>query len=68
MQPEAGSGAAGRSGCSLREIELRQIRRALSLSGGNVSRAGELLGLSRRTVYRKMERYGLDISNFRTEG
>lgn len=65
---EPGVPPAVRSGCSLREAELRQIRSALSASGGNVTRAGNLLGLSRRTVYRKMERYGLDIAHFRGEG
>jgi two-component system response regulator HydG len=39
------------------ELERRYILRVLKLVEGNKSRAAELLGLDRRTLYRKIERW-----------
>ncbi|PSQ71614.1 MAG: hypothetical protein BRD26_03495, partial [Bacteroidetes bacterium QH_1_64_81] len=33
--------------------------KALSKHGGNVSQAAEALGISRRALYRRIEKYGL---------
>lgn len=38
---------------SLRQLEKRHIQRILRLSGGNKSRAARILGIDRRTLYRK---------------
>lgn len=40
----------------LREIEARFIRRVLELTDGNKRKAASLLGIGRRTLYRKLER------------
>ena len=40
------------------ELERRYLLRVLKLVGGNKSRAAQMLGLDRRTLYRKLERYG----------
>ncbi|MFO8008771.1 MAG: sigma 54-interacting transcriptional regulator [Candidatus Brocadiia bacterium] len=44
----------------LAEVEKRHVERALKETGGNKSRAAELLGIDRSTLYAKIERYGLD--------
>ncbi|PRB16573.1 sigma-54-dependent Fis family transcriptional regulator [Microbacterium sp. MYb62] len=43
----------------IERVELEAIQRALQEAGGNRSRAAEILGLSRATVYRKMKTYRL---------
>lgn len=50
MEP---SGAAGET---LAETEADQIRRVLAATGGNKSRAAAILGIERKTLYRKLER------------
>jgi DNA-binding NtrC family response regulator len=42
---------------SLEELERRYITRVIKLLGGNKARAAQLLGLDRRTLYRKLEKY-----------
>ncbi|MEW6268979.1 MAG: sigma-54 dependent transcriptional regulator [Thermodesulfobacteriota bacterium] len=44
---------------SLEAAERDQIRRALDSAGGRRVAAARLLGLSRRTLYRKLEKYGI---------
>jgi DNA-binding NtrC family response regulator len=44
---------------SLEEVESVLIRKALQRFQGNVSHAAEALGLSRGSLYRRMEKYGL---------
>ena len=41
------------------QAEAESIRKALRDVGHNVSRAAHSLGVSRRTLYRRMKRYGL---------
>ncbi len=41
------------------EAEQRALAQALALSAGNISRAAELLGVARPTVYDLMERHGV---------
>ena len=42
---------------SLEEVERRYINRVLDALGGNKTQAARILGLDRRTLYRKLERY-----------
>jgi two-component system response regulator HydG len=42
---------------SISELERRYIVRVLKLLHGNKARAAQMLGLDRRTLYRKLERY-----------
>jgi two-component system, NtrC family, response regulator HydG len=42
---------------TLDEVERRYIEQVLALSADNKSQAARLLGLDRRTLYRKLERY-----------
>jgi two-component system response regulator HydG len=42
----------------MEEVERRYILRVLKQVHGNKTLAAEALGLDRRTLYRKLERYG----------
>jgi DNA-binding NtrC family response regulator len=44
---------------SLREVERQHIVRVLEAMGGNRGRAARLLGISERTLYRKLNEYDL---------
>ena len=44
------------------EDEARAIRKALAEAGGNKSKAAKLLGVSRRTIYRKLQLHGISLS------
>jgi DNA-binding NtrC family response regulator len=45
----------------VRDLEVREIERALSATGGNKTKASELLGISRFTLQRKLDKYGMDL-------
>ncbi|MGH7906686.1 MAG: sigma-54 interaction domain-containing protein, partial [Candidatus Binataceae bacterium] len=46
-----------RLGASLDEVERELIRRTLDFTAGNKARAAELLGISLKTLYNRLERY-----------
>jgi DNA-binding NtrC family response regulator len=52
---EAGSTVA------LDELERLTIQRVFEKVGGDKTKAGELLGISRATLYRKLKRYGIGV-------
>jgi two-component system NtrC family response regulator len=58
-----GEHAAGDSPLNLREVrqaaETRAIRDAMVRTAGNVSRAAELLGITRPTLYDLINKYGI---------
>lgn len=44
---------------TLADAEAEQIRRVLAATNGNKSRAARVLGIERKTLYRKLERMGI---------
>jgi len=44
---------------NLEEVEKAAIRRVIGKHGGNISHAAKELGLSRTSLYRRLEKYGL---------
>jgi DNA-binding NtrC family response regulator len=53
--------AAGNSAPSLEEMEKQHIERVLVLNGYNRARTAGALGISKKTLYLKIKRYGLRI-------
>ena len=53
---------------AIARLEEMLIRRALARSAGNRAEAARVLGIHRQLLYAKMKRYGLDVSEDRTEG
>jgi DNA-binding NtrC family response regulator len=51
--------AAGGDSLSLKEVERRTIERALRESGGNRRLAAQVLGMSERTLYRRIHEFGI---------
>jgi DNA-binding NtrC family response regulator len=47
-----------RIGSTLEEMEREVIKRTIEFSGGNKTRAAQVLGVSPKTLYNKLERYG----------
>lgn len=44
---------------TLADTQMEQIRRVMSATNGNKSRAARILGIERKTLYRKLERLGM---------
>src|SRR5690606_3349256 len=56
----SGSGqATANDTLNLDEVEKTAISKALQLHNGNISKAADELGLTRASLYRRMEKYGL---------
>ncbi|HYL58313.1 MAG TPA: sigma-54 dependent transcriptional regulator [Candidatus Acidoferrales bacterium] len=49
-----------RLGTSLEEVEKELITRTIEFTGGNKTRAAEILGVSAKTLYNKLDRFGRD--------
>jgi transcriptional regulator with PAS, ATPase and Fis domain len=49
----------GGAGDTLADTEAEQIRRVMAATQGNKSRTAKILGIERKTLYRKLERMGL---------
>jgi DNA-binding NtrC family response regulator len=52
--------ALNASGCDLESVEAQAIRKALEQTGGHRTRAAEKLGISRRTLTRKLKDFNFD--------
>jgi DNA-binding protein Fis len=48
---------------SLDELERRYLLHVLDAVAGNRTRAAEVLGIDRRTLYRMAARFGLDLGD-----
>ena len=48
---------------ALDELERRYLLYVLEVAGGNRTRVAEILGIDRRTLYRMIERYGIDSND-----
>ncbi len=48
------------AGETLEGAKTEQIRKVLAATGGNKSKAAKILGIERKTLYRLIERFGLD--------
>lgn len=59
LQSSVRSRSSDLSEMSLEEAEALLISKALARYAGNISQAAEVLGLSRGTFYRRMEKHGL---------
>ncbi len=46
---------------TLDELEKAMISKALKHHGGNISRVAEALGMSRAALYRRLEKYGIEL-------
>ena len=46
---------------TLEEVERRYLLHVLEATGGNRSRAAEIIGISRRTIYRMAARFGIEF-------
>ena len=55
------------AGSSLEEAEAILIRETLLAQGGNKSRTAEILGIGRKTLYQKIEEYGIEKDSGRAE-
>ena len=49
------------AGIPLVEIERRAIDATLKAEGGNKTRAAKILGIGLKTLYRKIEAYGITV-------
>ena len=47
---------------SLEEVERLHIEAVVAKCGGNKTRAAEILGIDRKSLYRKIERLGIRLS------
>ena len=46
---------------TLDEIRRRHVIKVLEACGGNRSEAAKILGVDRKTLYRRLRRWGVDI-------
>jgi len=60
LQELSMSGVEGQAWPSLEEREREYVKKVLALTDGHKSRAADILGIPRTTLWRKLKRFGLD--------
>jgi DNA-binding NtrC family response regulator len=61
LPQEKAPGIPAEDDLHLERIELRALMKAMERTGGNISRAARVLGVSRDTVRNRMKRYGVKV-------
>ncbi|MDF2654836.1 MAG: sigma54 specific transcriptional regulator [Bacillota bacterium] len=49
----------------VKQKELDRIKEALEKEDGNITNASAILGIPKRTLYRKLQKYGIDVNQYR---
>jgi DNA-binding NtrC family response regulator len=60
LNPEAPGDSSGERPRRLRDAELDELRKALAYTRGHQGRAAALLGISRKSLWEKRRRFGID--------
>ncbi len=60
MSPGAASEDASGIRGAVEEAEIQEIRKALASTGGNQTAAARILGVTRRTLWAKLKKYGIE--------
>jgi transcriptional regulator of acetoin/glycerol metabolism len=58
--PKRSITASKKNAFNLSEIEKQELLEVLQKTGGNQTKAAEILGISRVTVWNRMKRFGID--------
>lgn len=61
LEPNSGKKSHDKYKLSAKDAEKKAILSALQDANGNISRASEILGLGRTTLYRKFKEYGISL-------
>jgi len=59
---DAGPAPPSDGALTLEEVERRHIERVFARAKGKVARAAEMLGISRSTLYHRLEKYGIAVA------
>jgi transcriptional regulator of acetoin/glycerol metabolism len=60
LRPEAPGETGGERPRRLRDAELDELRKALAYTRGHQGRAAALLGISRKSLWEKRRRFGIE--------
>jgi two-component system C4-dicarboxylate transport response regulator DctD len=52
----------------MEQQERQYVEQVLQKVGGQVSAAHQLMGISRKSLYDKINKYGLELTRYREEG
>lgn len=47
--------------CTLEQVEVQMLRNAIQASRGSLQRAADQLGITRQSLYRRLEKHGIEI-------